>query len=70
MSMALYNNKETRDRCVSSFCTRYKVNPQDVLFNVAWDNDGRDFIEVSLVTSPQTMLHIPQENGEGVIIKA
>ena len=70
LSMALYNNKETRDRCISSFCTRYKVNSQDVMFNITWDNDWRDFIEVSILMSPETILHIPQEKGKDVMIKA
>lgn len=68
LTKSLYDNKETRDWCVSAFCERYKVDPHTVTYNVDRKNNGRAYIDVSLSVPHGTHLHIPQSSGEEITL--
>lgn len=70
LTKALYNNQETRDRCVGAFCARYRIPEEKVFFNVQRDTDGGDFIDVSIYIPSETILHIPQDDGTERQVKA
>lgn len=69
LTKALYANQETKDRCVSAFSDRYKVSPHKVNYNVERQNDGRDYIDVSLSLPQNTVLHVPQDSGEDTSLR-
>ena len=62
ISLALYDNPETKDWLISSFCNRYKLHKEQVMIDVRWNNDGRDFVEVDILVSPEAILHVPQSH--------
>lgn len=70
LSCNLYENPETKDRIVSSFCKRYEIAEDNVLFDVYWDNDGRDFISVDISVPPDTILQLPKSDWTTFAIKA
>ncbi|MFA6256027.1 MAG: class I SAM-dependent methyltransferase [Candidatus Absconditabacterales bacterium] len=63
LTKALYNNKETMDRLVNSFCDRYSVSKNIVIYDVDFNNDGRLFIDITLSIPPNTILNIPHKSG-------
>lgn len=70
LTKMLYENPETRERCMSAFCERYKVSPSNVVYHTDRGNDGRDFIDVSLFVEKDTNLHIPESTGKDIKVAA
>lgn len=62
LTKALYNNKETMDRLVNSFCDRYSVSKNIVIYDVDFNNDWRLFIDITLSIPPNTILNIPHKS--------
>lgn len=61
---SLYDNKETKDWILTSFCERYQIPEENTSFRVSWDNDGRDYISVDIVLQPGTKLLVPNSDGD------
>lgn len=64
LSLLLYDNPETKDWCVSSFCTRYTISPENVIFDVRRNNDWRDFIDVSLFIPENESIRLPSKDWQ------
>lgn len=68
LSLSLYDNPETKDWCVSSFCTRYNISPENVIFDVRRNNDWRDFIDVSLFIPENESIRLPSKDWQEIKI--
>lgn len=68
LSLSLYDNPETKDWCVSSFCNRYNISSENVIFDVRRNNDWRDFIDVSLFISENESIRLPSKDWQEIKI--
>lgn len=69
LSLLLYNNPETKDRIMSSFCDRYNISPEKVIFDVRRNNDWRDFIDVSLFIPENESIRLPSKDWHETKVK-
>ena len=65
----LYDNDETRDRCVNAFCDTYKIPKEKVFFSVKRIEE-KSCIQVSLLVSSDTKLSIPLWKWDSFFVKA
>jgi hypothetical protein len=69
-TLGLYNNRETIEWLVWSFADRYKIYPDEVQYSVSIENDGRDYIDISLYIDKDTVLTIEDSKWNYNKIKA
>lgn len=60
----LYNNPETRDRCVKSFAERYNIPEELIDFHVSIKNDGREYVSIDISIPTDQTINIPDMEGE------